>query len=108
MRILKFNVDRQIINQDPTCDFNGLVPGTEGYLKAEFTFSSEWSDCVKVARFYSAMGVEYEPQAISAENTCLIPAEALKRQIFKVSVIGKNHSGKKLTTDKVMVTQDGR
>ena len=42
MRILKFVVENQKIKQDPSCDFSGLVAGTEGYLKAEFVFSKEW------------------------------------------------------------------
>ena len=39
MRTLKFVVDKQIIKQNPDCDFSGLVPGTDGYLQAEFSFS---------------------------------------------------------------------
>ena len=39
MRTLKFIVEGQIIKQDPSCDFTNLVPGTEGYLRAEFSFS---------------------------------------------------------------------
>ena len=39
MRTLKFIVDGQILRQDPTCDFSNIVPGTEGYLIAEFAFS---------------------------------------------------------------------
>lgn len=36
MRSLKFNVSGQIVSPDQSCDFTGLVPGTKGYLKAEF------------------------------------------------------------------------
>ena len=41
MRTLKFKVDGQIITKHPDCDFSNLVPGTEGYLRAEFIFSDE-------------------------------------------------------------------
>lgn len=106
MRVLKFVVDKQIINQDPDCDFSNLIPGSEGYLQAEFTFSDDWDNCVKVASFCSSMGTEFPPQILKDGQTCMIPAEALKFQIFKVGVIGKK-DGFKLTTDKVMVRQKG-
>lgn len=106
MRTLKFIVNEQIIARDPNCDFEGLVPGTEGYLQAEFSFSPEWSGCAKVAAFYSMMGQEYPPQVLADGRTCLIPAEALKRRIFKVQVIGKSAS-KKMTTNKLTVNQNG-
>ena len=107
MRTLKFIVDKQIISQDPNCDFSGLVPGTEKYLTAEFTFSSEWNGCNKVAAFYSLMGKEYPPQVLSNGYSCVIPAEALERQKFKIQVMGKNNDGLKLVTNKVTVNQEG-
>ena len=106
MRTLKFVVDGQIIKQDPNCDFSGLVPGTEGYLQAEFLFTPEWNDCVKVAAFYSMMGVEYDPQILSDNNTCTLPTEALKLRNFKIQVVGKGQN-KTLTTNKVTVSQNG-
>lgn len=106
MRTLKFIVNDQIISQDPNCDFNDLVPGTEGYLKAEFSFSSEWNGTVRVAGFYSQMGTEYPPQVLEDGKTCIIPAEALKRRVFKVKVIGKRN-GLKLETNRLVVYQNG-
>lgn len=106
MRTLKFIVDKQIIRQDPNCDFSGLVPGTDGYLQAEFTFSSEWRDTVKVAAFYSRMGKEYPPQVLEDGKTCMIPAEALSKSIFGVKIIGKKE-GLKLATNKILVWQTG-
>lgn len=106
MRTLKFIVEDQIIKQDPNCDFDGLVPGSEGYLKAEFSFSPEWSGCVKVAAFYSVMGKEYPPQILEDGKSCMIPSEALTKQTFKVCVMGKK-KGLKLTTNKVAVSQNG-
>lgn len=105
-RTLKFIVDGQTIKQDPRCDFTGLVPGTEGYLKAEFSFSPEWGDSLRIATFHSIMGREYPPQILHLGKTCMIPAEALKRKVFKVGVIAK--SGPiKMTTNKVEVIQNG-
>lgn len=106
MRPLRFIVENQIIRQDPDCDFSNLVPGSEGCLLAEFSFSQEWNDCVKVAGFYSSLGKEYEPQVLMDGKTCVIPAEALKKRVFKIKVIGKNNLIK-LSTNKVTVHQNG-
>ena len=107
MRTLKFIVDGQIIKQDPNCDFSDIVPGTDGYLQAEFSFSSDWKGCVvRVASFSSVLGVEYEPQALKNGKTCMIPKEALERKEFRVQVVGKR-SGFTIRTNKVSVIQDG-
>lgn len=106
MRTLKFIVDKQIIRKDDSCDFEGLVSGTEGYLKAQFSFSSEWNGCVKVAGFYSNNGVEYEPQALDNNNSCIIPSDALKRQSFNIKLFGKR-DGYMITTNKINILQDG-
>ena len=52
MRLLKFNVDAQHIRKDTECDFNGLVSGTSGYLRAQFALSSEWQNCIVIASFW--------------------------------------------------------
>lgn len=106
MRTLKFIVKGQIITQDPDCDFEGLVPGSEGYLAAEFEFSPEWDGCAVVAGFYSALGSEYRPQVLTYGRKCIIPKEALEKKTFKVSVMGKR-DGVKLVTNKVTVNQNG-
>ena len=107
MRTLKFIVENQILKQDPECDFSNLVPGTEGYLRAEFSFSSEWNGYGKVAAFYSLMGREYPPQILENGRFCMIPAEALKRNIFKVQVYGRSPKSMTLTTNKLEVKQNG-
>lgn len=106
MRTLKFIVSKQDLKSDPNCDFEGLVPGTEGYLRAEFSFSSEWRDCLKAAGFYSRLGREYEPQLLDAKNGCMIPAEALKGRVFGIKIIGQKED-LKLTTNKILVYQKG-
>lgn len=105
MRILRFIVDGQIITQDPECDFSDLVPGTTGYLKAEFIFSKEWNNTVKVADF-SRNGHECEPQILKDGKSCMIPEEALTSRQFKIRVLGKNENIR-LTTNKVEVVQNG-
>jgi hypothetical protein len=103
MRLLKFIVEGQTIKPDPRCDFSGLVPGTAGYLKAEFNFSKEWTSTPKVVAFYSRLGNEYPPQALKDGRTCLIPAEALQKRVFKVQVLGQNG----LVTNKLEIDQKG-
>lgn len=106
MRVLRFIVDGQIISQDPTCDFSNLVPNTLGYLQAEFSFSSEWKGCVKAVSFYLASGRECGAEILKDGKTCVIPAGALARRIFKVQVVGKKE-GLRITTNKVAVSQNG-
>ena len=107
MKTLTFIVENQIIKPDPTCDvFEGLVPGTEGYLLAKFTFSREWNGYSKVIAFYSMLGREYDPEVLIDDRTCLIPLEALKKRAFKIQVLGKKGESK-LTTNKLTVRQNG-
>ena len=106
MRTLKFIVDGMSITQDPRCDFEGLVPGSEGYLQAEFQFSKEWAGCKQVAGFYSMLGTEYPPQLLKDGKTCMIPAEALQKRQFKMMIIGAKE-GMKIATNKITVNQNG-
>lgn len=105
MRVLKFIVDGQTIKQDPDCDFSGLVPGSDGYLQAEFAFSSEWDGRSVVAAFYSPLGVEYAPQVVDC-GRCSIPKEALARRSFKIKLLGKSKNGT-IKTNRVVVHQNG-
>ena len=107
MRTLKFIVNGQTISLDPTCNFEGLIPGTEGYLEAQFSFSKEWDNCIKVVAFFSNLGVEYEPQVLNRRNVCTIPPEALKNRVFKIQVLGQ-HNNVKIRTNKIAVRQEGR
>lgn len=110
MRILRFLVNGQSIEQDPSCDFSGLFPGRNPDVRAKFVFSSEWKNSVKVAAFWSMLGVEYEPQVL-VDDSCTIPVEALSRASFKIQVIGrKEMSASNLTTlstNKLTVRQTG-
>ena len=106
MRTLKFIVEDQIIKKDPNCDFSNLVPGTEGYIRAEFSFSNDWAGCKKVAAFYSILGHEFEPQILEDSKSCLIPKEALQKEKFSIRVIGRAKN-LKIITDKITVIQDG-
>ena len=41
MRTLTFVADKQVLRKQG--DFSGLVMGTSGYLRAQFTFSGDWT-----------------------------------------------------------------
>lgn len=105
MRTLKFKVMGMTLVRDDQCNFDGLVPGSEGYIQAEFSFSPDWDGCVKVAAFYSMFGKEYPPQELK-DDKCLIPAEALSKRSFKIQVLGKKQ-GYRLLSSKVTVNQNG-
>ena len=106
MRTLRFIVDGQTIKQDPTCDFTNLFSDKNSNVCAEFAFSSEWNDKIKVAAFWSMLDKEYEPQALDDKNSCVIPSDALKRASFKIQVLGLRGS-EKLTTNKLTILQTG-
>ena len=106
MKTLKFIVNGQDIALDPSCDISGLVPGTTGYVKAEFKFSPEWDNCVKVVGFYSNLGREFEPRVLKRGKTCEIPTEALKKSIFKIQVFGKRDDFA-ICTNKITIHQKG-
>jgi hypothetical protein len=106
MRILRFIVNDQIIEKDPSCSFENLVPGSDKYIKAKFTFSPAWDGFTKVVSFRSMLGNEFEPQFLQDGTTCLIPAEALKRRAFKIQVLGQK-GPTTVTTNKLVVEQKG-
>lgn len=102
MRTLGFIVDGQAITRDPCCDFSHIVAGTSNYLKASFTFSQEWSDCIVAASFWVG---DKEYAALLKDNECIIPAEALTTNVFHVSVAGKRNTYF-ITSDKTYVRQE--
>lgn len=105
MRVLKFLVEDKTIRPDPSCDFSGLFPGKEKQLRAEFTFSPEWNNRMKVVAFWSILNKEYEPQLLN-DDGCLIPEEALSKVAFKIQILGK-HNGVKTETNCLTIYQSG-
>lgn len=88
MRILKFIINSQQIGPDPSCDFSGIVPGTAGYLKAQFSFSAEWSGLVKVAEFRRYLCDE--PVSVPIINgECAVPDTVTGGKAWYVKIIGK-------------------
>lgn len=105
MRTLKFNTVEQTLRKNPNCDFSDLVSGTEGYLNAEFDFSSEWFGCKKAAVFTSTTGSNYPVPIVN--NHCDIPKEVLTDYYFKVHVVGIKDDYKLVTND-IRVNQKRR
>lgn len=103
MRQLKFIVNGQKIEKVPSCDFSGLVAGTKGYLRAVFSFSSEWRGCY-IAGVFRCMSKEYASPVIG--NMCEIPAEALIHNNFYVRVVGQKDDFR-ITTNEIRVMQEG-
>ena len=106
MRTLRFLVTKDIIAEDPSCDFTGLFPGPDQRITAEFIFSPEWDNRIKVAAFYSVLDTEYPPQIIDEENRCMIPPEALNSPAFRMQVLG-SYYGLAFETNKLTVYQRG-
>lgn len=105
MRTLKFDVDGLIVSKNPSCDFDNLIPGTAGYLKAEFSFSSDWNGTVKVVEFLRG-SIEYTPQVLEDGRSCFIPEEVLAYPRFQIRVHGKRE-GLRLKTNRLEVCQKG-
>lgn len=105
MRVLEFIVDQQKLAKSPNCNFDGIVPGSKGYLEAKFSFSEEWEGCTKVVGFYYG-NTEFHPKALGDENSCVIPCEALKNPSFDIRVFGKR-KGFGISTNKITVSQNG-
>ena len=102
MRTLRFIVHAQAIERDPACDFNGLVAGSEGYLKAYFALDAAWKGCAVAASFW-LNGQEYAAKVVSGE--CEIPSEALCGRVFSVSLTGRR-DGYRISTGRAYVRQE--
>lgn len=105
MRTLKFNIEGQKLQKDPTCDFSDLVAGTEGYLDVIFSFSSEWNGCKKAVIFSDTQGFGYPVPIIN--NRCDIPKDVLTDYYFKLHVVGVKEDYTLVTND-VRVNQKRR
>lgn len=99
MRTLTFVVDKQTLRKSG--DFDGLVAGTHGYLRAQFSFSGDWSGYRKVAVF-KCRGAEYP--VLLAGNACNVPDEAAACTSFRVYVVGK-HGDTRLSSGIATVIQ---
>lgn len=104
MRTLRFIISAQDIQKDQSCDFSGIVSGTQGYLQAEFSFSPEWTGC-RIAAVFRSLAKEY---ACPVKNgRCMIPPEALTWDSFGVRLVGQKE-GYRITTNEIRISQERR
>lgn len=105
MRILEYNVEKNVINKKPRFDYSGLIPRSGETVCLKFTFTNEWQNTAKVVEFTARNGSEYKPQ-ILVNNMCMIPEEALNDYIFYIRVMGKS-TDNLLLTEKLAICQNG-
>lgn len=104
MRVLRFIVEGQRLRPDHSCDFNGLIAGTQGYLHAQFRLSEDWNGCKVAVSFWR--GKSDDEYAVALSNgMCAIPAEALTSKFFGVSLTGIKN-GYRITTNRIHVPQE--
>lgn len=101
MRTLQYKVVGTRLR--PIGDHTGLIARTEGYLKATFTFDSDWDRC-KIAASFSPDG--RDAALLDEHGSCVIPAQALIGPTFEVRVEGRrdNYS---IRTNPVIERQSG-
>ena len=105
MRVLEFDVNGQSLSKSNNCDFSGIVPGSDGYLKAHFTFSNDWSGTVKVAEFRTY--TSSDPVSVPIiNNECMVPADVTGGNRWYVKIVGKRGSVIILTNN-CRVRQEG-
>ena len=105
MRNLNFKVSGQKLSKEG--DFDNIVVGSKGYLKACFTFNSEWKGFAKVAVFKSNSSDEV-PAKINANGECLIPDSVTDGAYINVRVVGKSKTGQIITTGNVSFLQSSK
>lgn len=101
MHVLNFKIESQTL--ECASDLSKLVPGTSGNLIADFDFSSDWSNCVKVASFWAGPN---EHATFLKGDRCLVPDEVCARKHIKLQVTGVKN-GRKLVTNKLIIKQGG-
>lgn len=103
MRTLEFVASGQKLTKKDSCNFDGIVSGTKGYLKAKFDVSSDWKGCGIVAIFSSLKAGEMGVIVDSGE--CIIPPEVLTGSEWSVRMVGVR-TGYRITTNKYVVAQE--
>ncbi len=103
MHRLFFNVNESELSMNPQSNRPGVskswVNNTD--VLAEFTFSKEWDDTVKVAKFTRG-DTEFTPKVLDHGSVCTIPTEALDGNFFRLCIIGKSNS-KEIKTNTIIV-----
>lgn len=102
MHTLQFEVNKQTLAKRD--GFERLVAGTKGYMRALFSFSSDWTIYRdRTAVFTSREAGEHRVDI--KNNTCMVPDDIAACMSFKVYVEGVSHSGATMRSGRVTVIQ---
>ena len=106
MRTLEFKVNGQTLKKSQSCDFSGIVKGSNGYLIAVFQFDEDWDGCAKAVTFVDVNNA-IEEATLLQDDKCYIPSSVLNGDKINVSIIGKRADGYKITSTTTTFTQEG-
>lgn len=70
MRVLKFKMNQQKLEKDPSCDFQNIIQGSKKYLCCCFSFDEDLQNYRKVACFIKEKAIEYVP---IINDRCFVP-----------------------------------
>ncbi len=104
MRKLRFLVSGQALKRDPECNFREIVPGSVGFLQAQFDFDREWAGLYRAAEFGDGKGGIYP--VLIKNGICDVPAEVCGGRTWTLQVVGKRGS-RRLPTNRITVVQEG-
>lgn len=100
--IIKFNVQEQTLGA--SCH-SAIISRSQDYLKAEFCFSTDWNNAIRIAQFVRD-DLKYNI-ILDSDNTCFVPWELLTSQgTFTVTVWANNYPNQDnliITTNKVSI-----
>lgn len=100
--IIKFNVQEQTLGA--SCH-SAIISRSQDYLKAEFCFSKDWDNAIRIAQFVRD-DLKYNIM-LDSDNTCFVPWELLTSQgTFTVTVWANNYPNQDnliITTNKVSI-----
>lgn len=100
--IIKFNVQEQTLGA--SCH-SAIISRSQDYLKAEFCFSTDWNNAIRIAQFVRD-DLKYNIM-LDSDNTCFVPWELLTSQgTFTVTVWANNYPNQDnliITTNKVSI-----
>lgn len=101
MRVLSIMVDGQTLS--PINDLSGIVAGSKGYLKCQFTFKdSNWSSMKKIAVFDN--GDKEEAVVLDKAGCCEVPDIITDKTFFRICLVGVNKN-KRIKTERLLINQ---
>lgn len=102
MHTLAFGVNKQRLEKHE--GFEQLVAGTSGYLRAAFSFSSDWVIYRDRVAVFTSRDVG-ERRVDIVNNACMVPDEIAACMSFKVHVEGTSRDGATMRSGRVTVIQ---